>query len=145
MKWTVIFCILRVLAIKYQRWQRLLIRLFVGDGEHTGTGAAEVTGTPPPDFTKIRTRRDLAIIINEATDPVAVKQEILEQQQTEPMEYDNEENFLEILGERGQDPRQVWGQLRYHVNPQLWLVFSRMYLVLFFLSESYGKNCHILC
>jgi hypothetical protein len=90
-----------VLAIKYQKWQRLLIRLFVGDGEHTGTGAAEATGTPPPDFTKIRTRRDLAIIINEATDPVAVKQEILEQQQTEPMEYDNEENFLEILGERG--------------------------------------------
>jgi hypothetical protein len=96
-----------VLAIKFLRWQKLLIRLFVGDGEHTGTGAAEDTGIPPPDFTKIRTRRDLAIIINKATDPVAIKQEILEQQQTEPMEYDNEENFLEILGGSGHDPHSM--------------------------------------
>jgi hypothetical protein len=38
---------------------------------------------------------------------VAIKQEILEQQQTEPMEYDNEENFLEILGDSGHDPHSM--------------------------------------
>jgi hypothetical protein len=38
---------------------------------------------------------------------VAIKQEILEQQQTEPMEYDNEENFLEILGVSGQDQHSM--------------------------------------
>jgi hypothetical protein len=83
------------------------MRLFAGDGESTGTGAAERTRIPPPDFSKVRTRRDLSTIINEATDPVAIKQEILDQQQSEPMEYDNDENFLEILGERGQDSQSM--------------------------------------
>ena len=64
-----------------------------------GTGAARASGTPPPDLSRVRTRRDLASVINEAADPLLVKQEILDEQaQVEPMDYDNEENFLEFIG-----------------------------------------------
>jgi hypothetical protein len=56
------------------------------------------TAPPPPDYNHVRTRRDLARIINEAVDPLLVKQEILEEQQQEPMDYDNEDNFLEVIG-----------------------------------------------
>jgi len=64
-----------------------------------GAGAAKTPGHPPPDLNRVRTRRDLARLINEAADPLLVKQEILDEHVTaEPMEYDNDENFLEFIG-----------------------------------------------
>ena len=62
------------------------------------TGAASGSGHPLPDLRQVRTRRDLARIINEAADPLEVKKEIMDEEQDETMEYDNEENFLEYLG-----------------------------------------------
>ncbi len=62
------------------------------------TGAASGSGHPLPDLNQVRTRRDLAKIINEAADPLEVKKEMMEEEQQESMEYDNEENFLEYLG-----------------------------------------------
>jgi hypothetical protein len=62
------------------------------------TGAASSGGPPLPDLNQVRTRRDLARIINEAADPLVVKKEIMEEEHQELMEYDNDENYLEILG-----------------------------------------------
>jgi hypothetical protein len=64
-----------------------------------GAGAAKTPGHPPRDINHVRTRRDLARLINEAADPLLVKQEILDEHVTAvPMEYDNDENFLEFIG-----------------------------------------------
>ncbi len=55
---------------------------FVGDGERDTTGAAEagargtdIFNAPTLDMVSVRTRGDLADIINSAADPIAVKQE----------------------------------------------------------------------
>ncbi len=48
-------------------------------------GAASSSGHALPDFNLVRTRRDLARIINEAADPLEVKKEIMEEEQQEPM------------------------------------------------------------
>ena len=46
--------------------------LFVGDGERADTGAASGTERPAPDLIGVRTRQDLASLINLAADPVAI-------------------------------------------------------------------------
>jgi hypothetical protein len=99
MRW-IIYLTRYVTVVKKSRiWPLPLVPLCAGDGESTGTGAAKVSGSLPPDLNRVRTRRDLAKVINEAADPLLVKQEILDEQaQAEPMEYDNEENFLEFIG-----------------------------------------------
>jgi hypothetical protein len=98
MRWIIYLTWLPAAVKKFRTWPLSLVPLCAGDGESTGTGAARADGTHPPDLNHVRTRRDLARIINEAVDPLLVKQEILEEQQQEPMEYDNEENFLEVIG-----------------------------------------------
>jgi hypothetical protein len=86
-----------MLAKKFRIWPLPLVPLCAGDGESTGRGAVRASGSPPPDLN--RTRRDLARVINEAADPLLVKQEILDEQaRAEPMVYDNDENFLEFIG-----------------------------------------------
>jgi hypothetical protein len=68
----------------------------VANGAASGTGLAT-----DPDYSLVWTRRDLAQIINESENLVAVKwvkQEIMEGQAQVPMEYDNYDNFLEYLG-----------------------------------------------
>jgi hypothetical protein len=74
--------------------------LFVGDGERADTGAASGTGRPAPDLIGVRTRQDLASLINTAADPVAIKQEVISDAQDlqhELMDFDDPDNYLEVL------------------------------------------------
>jgi hypothetical protein len=76
------------------------IFLFVGDGGRADAGAASGPGGSNRDLTGVRTRQDLVAFINMAADPVAVKQEIIndaQDSQTELMDFDDPENFLEVL------------------------------------------------
>jgi hypothetical protein len=84
----------------------LLIPLFAGGGENMNSGTANGSGHSLPDYNLVRTRRDLARIINEAADPLVLKKEIMDEEQQETMEYDNEDNYVEYLGPDGTSANQ---------------------------------------
>jgi hypothetical protein len=109
----------------------MLSPLFVGDGLRDTTGAAEATAAAaeaavvaavhgaaifyppalsPADLDRVRTRGDLADLINSAADPVLVKQEEAESNWTggERMDLAEEEGDVEFIGEFDGDEHSVY-------------------------------------
>jgi hypothetical protein len=109
----------------------MLSPLFVGDGLRDTTGAAEATAAAetaaevaavpgaaifyapalsPADLDRVRTRGDLADLINSAADPVLVKQEEAESNWTggERMDLVEEEGDVEFIGEFDGDEHSVY-------------------------------------
>jgi hypothetical protein len=89
-----------VCSKKFRNWLKHPMFLFAGDGERADTVAVSGTGGPPPDLAGVRTRQDLASLINSALDPLAIKQEVINDTQDlqhELMDFDDPDNFLECL------------------------------------------------
>ncbi len=108
----------------------MLSPLFVGDGLRDTTGAAEATAAAeaaaveavpgaaifyppalsPADLDRVRTRGDLADLINSAADSVLVKQEEAKSNWTggEGMDLVEEEGDVEFIGEFDGDEHSVY-------------------------------------
>jgi hypothetical protein len=106
------WCVLR--RKKLKTWQLLVIVLSAGDGGKDDTGAARGTvaggssaaplPTPPPALSsypldtlgRIRTRRDLAALINAGSDSITIKSEICVEGY-EPMEEDESNDVICVV------------------------------------------------